>query len=42
MNGGGNGTRSRVLAGEIPRTEEPGRAAVQGVTGVRHNLATEQ
>ena len=39
---GGNGTRSSVLAGEIPWTEEPDRQATHGVARVGHELAAKQ
>ena len=37
----GTATHSRILAWRTPRTEEPGLAAVHGVTRVRQDLATE-
>ena len=33
-------THSSILAWRIPRTEEPGRFPVHGVTRIRHDLAT--
>ena len=35
-------THFRVLAWEIPRTEEPGQLQSTGSQRVRHNLATKQ
>ena len=35
-------THSRILAWEIPGTEEPGGLQCTGLQRVRHNLATKQ
>ena len=38
----GMATHSRILAGEIPWTEEPGRLLSMGLQRVGHDLATKQ
>ena len=35
-------THTSILAGKIPRTEEPGRLQSMGLQRVRHDLVTKQ